>query len=179
LETAFNYTKKPSEIQPTVLTYGGPFFESYQTFANTKFIHGFNLAKQGEGYRRNLYDGAIVACNALKGRLLYWELGNEPDLYGVQAGGLSANVRPKTYNDLTFANEWLNVTRELKSQMAYTCPEMVTSQAYKFIAPSFAGTAGMNPWDALQAGIDRDNVVAEFSSHRYVFYAMSFLPDHV
>jgi hypothetical protein len=105
LKTAFNYTKKASEIKPTILEYGGPFFESYQTFANTKFIHGFNLAKQGDGYRRNLYDGAIVACNALKGKLLYWELGNEPDMYSVQAGNLNANVRPKSWNDAAFASE--------------------------------------------------------------------------
>jgi hypothetical protein len=75
--------------------------------------------------------------------------------------------------------QWLNVTRELKTQMAYTCPTMVTSQAYKFIAPSFAGTEGMNPWDAWQAGIDKDNIVAEFSSHRYVSYLLNLLQHRV
>ena len=168
LKTAFNYTKTASQ-NPTVLEYGGPFFESYQTFPNTKFIHGFNLAKQGEGYRRNLYGGAVVACNALKGgKLLYWELGNEPDMYAVASTpAANGNVRPKSWNDAAFATEWLNVTRELKQQMGFTCKDMVTTDAYKFIAPSFAGTQGMDPWEAFQAGIDKDKIIAEFSSHRY------------
>ena len=173
LKTAFNYTKIASQNDPTVLEYGGSFFESYQTFANTKFIHGFNLAKQGEGYLRNLEDGAIVACGALKGKLLYWELGNEPDMYAVSSTlAANGNVRPKNWNDAAYATEWLNVTRQIRQQMGYTCKDMVTAQAYKFIAPSFAGTQGMDPWEAFQAGIDKDNIIAEFSSHRYVTFPL-------
>jgi hypothetical protein len=163
------------------LEYGGPFFESYQTFSDTKFIHGFNLAKQGEGYLQNLFSGATVACNALQdGRLLYWELGNEPDMYAV-ASAVNGNVRPRSWNDEAFATEWLNVTRELRQQMGYTCQSMVTNQAFKFIAPSFAGIGGMDPLEAWTAGIDKDNIVAEFSSHRYValtFYLTLLLLNH-
>jgi hypothetical protein len=174
LKTAFNFTKGANN-NPAVLEYGGPFFESYQTFSNTKFIHGFNLAKQGEGYRRNLYDGAIVACGALQGKLLYWELGNEPDMYAVASTSpINGNVRPKSWNDATFATEWLNVTRSLRQQMSYTCKNMVSTQSYKFIAPSFAGTQGMDPWEVFQAGIDKDNIIAEFSSHRYVSLPLSY-----
>jgi hypothetical protein len=154
--------------EPTFLDYGGSFFESYQTFPNTKFIHGFNLGKKGEGYRQNLYGAATLACNALGGgKLLYWELGNEPDRYSLQ-DPIVGNVRPKTWNDAAFATEWLNVTRTLRTNIGYTCKDMITQQNYKFIAPSFSGTGGMDPYDAYRAGIDQDNVVAEFSGHRFV-----------
>jgi hypothetical protein len=169
LNVAINGTVDPSKSPdyPTTVDYGAPFFESYSTFPNTKYIHGFNLALSAGGYRRNLKSGVDLACRTFQnGSLLFWELGNEPDLYKTSAQGV---VRPSSYDENAYVAEWLNVTRDIRTEMASACPKLATSGSFKFIAPSFAGIGNsLNPLKAWQAGLNADNNIAEFSSHKYV-----------
>ncbi|TKA76148.1 hypothetical protein B0A49_03722 [Cryomyces minteri] len=132
---------------PTSLSVGPSYFESYTTWPNTKFIHGFNLGK-----------------NALEsGRLLYWELGNEPDLFKTSAQGI---VRPASWNEQDYVSEWLNGTRSIKAVLARACPDL---GAPKWIAPSFAGTNNsLQPIQTWQGGLDADKDIALISSHNYI-----------
>jgi len=82
---------------PTTITIGPAYFESYHTWPGTKYIHGFNLGRNSTTARAGLIDSVPYACKALQdGRLLYWELGNEPDLYKTSAQG---PVRPSNWTE--------------------------------------------------------------------------------
>lgn len=106
-------------------------------------------------------------CKALSnGGFLYWELGNEPDLYKTSAQGI---VRPSWWNESDYVAEWLNGTRAIRETMAKACPKLATDEAYKYIAPSFAGTGNsLNPLKTWQSGLDTDKDIALISSHKYV-----------
>ena len=68
-----------SQDYPTILSIGPSFFDSYSTWPDTTFIHGFNLGKNGTGGFSSLLATVPLACKALEGgKLAYWELGNEP-----------------------------------------------------------------------------------------------------
>jgi hypothetical protein len=184
--TPFNTSQlKSSTRDPTVIEYGGTFFDSYQALATggTKFIHGLNLAKSEGGFRRNLYGGAVVACTALQAtnRFLAWELGYEPDLYtvgaqgkvrwnvgGVNVGGIGAVREAGSWSEKAFLNEWRNITTELKAQIATVCPQLVTTQRYKFVAPGFSGKNAVAGWDSFNAFTDMgtsQKIVGQLSSH--------------
>ena len=127
---------------PLQLGIGKSYFESYSTWADTKFIHGFNLAANTTEDRELLLDTVPLACQALEGgKLAYWEFGNEPDLYKTSAQGIK---RPATWTEQDYVDEWLNGTRAMKQVLEEACPNEVTAEAYKYYAPSFAGTNNNN-----------------------------------
>jgi hypothetical protein len=71
------YDLSRSSDYPTTLYIGPSFFESYETFPDTRFLHGFNLALGGNGLEglTNLLETAPIACKALSnGKLSEWEL---------------------------------------------------------------------------------------------------------
>ena len=161
----FNYNK--SRDYPTTITIGPSFFDSYSTWPNTTFIHGFNLAKNGTVGLNSLLATVPLACKALDGgKLAYWELGNEPDLYKTSAQGA---VRPPSWNEQAYVDEWLGKTRSIKAVMAQTCPDHVQGSAYKYIAPSFAGTSNsLDPIITWRDGLDTDKDISLISSHKYI-----------
>jgi len=82
---------------PTTLTIGPSYFESYLTWPDTKFVHGFNLGRNSTVARQGLIDSVPYVCKALEGgKLLHWELGNEPDLFKTSAQG---PVRPANWTE--------------------------------------------------------------------------------
>jgi hypothetical protein len=150
---------------PTTITIGPAYFESYMTWPDTKFIHGFDLGENSTSTRQGLLDSVPFACEALgSGRLAYWELGNEPDLFK------RSFVRPPTWNEEDYVLEWLTWTRQIRQAMQATCPELATNASYQYYAPSFAGTGdnGLDPVIAWEAGLDRDKDIALISSHNYI-----------
>lgn len=149
---------------PHVLTIGPEFYESFQTWPNTKYTYGFNLAKNGTANRDSLLSSVPYACKALEnGKLLHWELGNEPDLYKTSSQGI---VRPATWNEQDYVDEWLNGTRAIRSTMAKTCPGLTTNAKYNYYAPSFAGTDNsLNPIVTWEDGLDTDKDIAVITSH--------------
>ena len=150
---------------PTILSFGKSFFESYSTWPNTRYIHGFNLAKNGSAARQSLLETVPLVCQALANdRLLYWELGNEPDLYKTSAQGAT---RPLGWNEQDYVQDWLNGTRAIRHTMAQACPNMTTEAEYKYVAPSFAGTSNnLDPIVAWRDGLDIDKDIALISSHK-------------
>ena len=152
---------------PTTLSIGPAYFESYETWPGTKFIHGFNLGRNSTVARQGLLDSVPYVCRALEGgKLAYWELGNEPDLFKTSSQG---PVRPANWTEQDYVNEWLHWTRAIRVAMQSACPELASNQSYKFYAPSFGGTG--NSLDLLitwEDGLDADKDIAIISSHKYV-----------
>jgi hypothetical protein len=107
-----------------------------------------------------------VACKALEGgNLLWWEYGNEPDLYSTSSQG---PVRPPSWNASTYVSQWLNGTHAIKVQLEQHCPNLASSASYGYIAPSFGGTANhLKPVTAWEDGLDADSDIKIISSHKY------------
>lgn len=168
LATAINgtYNLKRSADYPTTIFIGPSYFDSYSTWPDTKYIHGFNLGLGGNnsvGWQ-TLLDTVPLACQALgKDKLLWWEYGNEPDLYSTSSQG---PVRPPSWKESTYVAQWLNGTRAIKSQLAQACPELL-GDAYGYYAPSFAGTRNhLKPLLTWQDGLDADQDIKIISSHK-------------
>lgn len=160
LQTATNgtYTSRSADY-PTILYIGKTFFDSYNAWPGVKFIHGFNMAKNGTNGFDSLIATVPLACEALSNNnLAFWELGNEPDLY-------KPNVRPPNWNEESYVSEWLNKTRSMKNPLVEACPDL--ADQYSFIAPSFAGvTNSLNPVITWQDGLNADQNVDQISIHK-------------
>ncbi|SMR57561.1 unnamed protein product [Zymoseptoria tritici ST99CH_3D1] len=169
LEVAFVgvFNETLSADYPTTLTIGPAYFESYLTWPHTKYVHGFNLGKNSSSFRASLLKSVPYACKALgDGRLLNWELGNEPDLFREQS------VRANTWDESEYVQEWLFWTRAIRAELEKSCPELGHPEWY---APSFAGTGNnsLDPSTAWAAGLDEDKNIPIISSHNYISGAMT------
>ena len=153
-----------SNDYPTTITIGPSYFESYNTWKDVKFAHGFNLGLGGNrssGWQ-TLLDTVPLACKALRGGKLYvWTYGNEPDLYSTSAQG---PVRPPDWSESDYVAQWRNGTRAIKALLDEHCPEL----AYGYMAPSFAGVANrLKAPAAWAAGLKDEKSIKFFSTHKY------------
>jgi hypothetical protein len=171
LPYALNGTINParSPDYPTTIFIGPSYFESYSTWPNVKFSHGFNLGLGGsvshpEGWQ-TLLDTVPLACKALGGGKLYaWEYGNEPDLYSTSSQG---PVRPATWNEEEYVQQWLNGTRKIKELLGVHCPDMVGNGKEDFLGLSFAGTSNhLKANTTFADGIEADRDIKLFSTHK-------------
>ena len=160
-----------SNDYPTILSIGRSYFESYSTWPGVQFTHGFNLGKNGSVGYDTLVATVPLACNALsQGKLFAFELGNEPDLFKTSSQGA---VRPSSWNEQSYVNEWLNKTRLIKTLINANC-----SAAYGYLAPSFAGTHNsLDPVKVWHVGLDTDNDIKQISSHKSVLSPVSPFPS--
>jgi hypothetical protein len=167
LKTATNGTYVPSisTDYPTILYIGPSYFESFETWPNTKYSFGFNLALNGTAGIQNIQEEIPLVCKALEnGRLAYWELGNEPDLYPTSAQGAK---RPSTWHEQDYVYEWRNKSRLIKEGVEKACPDLGRQSPFPFIAPSFAGTANyLKPIPTWQDGLDEDKMIILNSEHK-------------
>lgn len=147
---------------PYIVYIGPSFFESYSTWPNTRFIHGFNLAKNSSEALKSLLDTVPLVCQALQGgKLASWELGNEPDLYKT------SQVRPANWTEQDYVDEWLTKSRDIRHALAEACPELATNSNYKYIAPSFAGISNsLQPIATWKDGLSTDHDIALNSEHK-------------
>jgi hypothetical protein len=159
----FNFNR--SRDYPTTITIGPSFFESYETWPGVQFTHGFNLAKSNNTVGiDSLLTSVPFACQALQGKLLDWELGNEPDLYPTSSQG---PVRPLTWHESDYVTEWLNLTSQIRNILA-TNPACA-GLTHEFIAPSFAGQSNyLNPIVTWHDGLDVEKDIPLISSHNYI-----------
>jgi hypothetical protein len=150
-----------SSDYPYIITIGPSYFEAYNTWPGVKFSHGFNLGKNTSEATNTLVSTVPLACKALSNdNFAHWELGNEPDLF-------SGQVRPKNWTASDYVNEWLSKTHIIQRQLSKACPDMLTDGEYKYIAPSFAGTANrLDPVKTWEAGLDSGNAVGMNSMHK-------------
>jgi len=112
-----------------------------------------------------LLETVPLACKALEhNKLLWWEYGNELDLYSTSTQG---PVRPPTWNEPTYVTQRLNGTRAIKQQLAKACPELLTDDKYGYITPSFAGTNNhLLIVPTFHDGFDVDQDIKLISSHK-------------
>lgn len=116
----------------------------------------------------NVLETVLLACEALGENLLYWEFGNEADLY--HSSGPNP-VRPSWWHEPEYVAQWLNGTEAIKSQLDISCP----GQQYGWIAPSFAGTQDwLKPLPSWNAGLNNDSDVEIFSHHKSVYLTPTF-----
>lgn len=178
LEYAINGTIIPSKSvdYPSIIYIGPSFFESYSTWPNTKFSHGFNLGKNGSEALESLIDTVPLACKALQGgKLAYWELGNEPDLYKTSSQG---PFRPANWTEQDYVDEWLSKSRKIHDALAKACPEIATEQNYKYFAPSFAGlTNSLDLVTTWKDGLNTDHNIALNSVHKLVYHPILFYSE--
>ncbi|KAF2209876.1 glycoside hydrolase family 79 protein [Cercospora zeae-maydis SCOH1-5] len=173
LDAAFVGIVNPdiSPDYPTTLTIGPKYFESYQTWPDVQFVHGFNLGRNSSIARQGLVDSVSYACEALRDRLLFWELGNEPDLFKTSAQG---PVRPRNWTEQDYVDEWQHWTRAIRTEMEQSCPELATDEKYQYYAPSFSGTTNsLEPLRTWHAGLNDDHIIGTISSHNYISGATS------
>lgn len=160
------YNDTRSSDYPTTVYIGPSYFESYHTWPNTKFSHGFNLALilTDAGWD-TLVETVPLACDALSdGRLMWWEYGNEPDLYSTSSQG---PTRPSTWNESIYVEEWLNGTEEIKSLISQYCPNMASNEAYGYLSPSFAGVDNtLDPVTTFADDLDADEDIKLISIHK-------------
>jgi hypothetical protein len=152
---------------PYIIYIGPSFFESYATWPKTKFSHGFNLGKNGSEGLETLLNTVPLACKALQdGKLAYWELGNEPDLFKTSSQG---PVRPSNWTEQDYVDEWLAKSRKIHDALAKACPEMATEKNYQYLAPSFAGlTNSLDPVATWKDDLNTDKNIALNSVHKLV-----------
>ncbi|KAI2602254.1 glycoside hydrolase family 79 protein [Hypoxylon sp. NC1633] len=167
------YNNSRSPDYPTTIEIGPAYFESYSTWPNVKFAHGFNLGGNHDDRQwETLLVTAALACKALgKDKLYWWEYGNEPDLFATSSQG---PVRPSNYNESDYVAEWLNGTRAIKSVLEANCPDLLGNDTYGYLAPSFGGTGNHLKAPLTWAdGLDEDKDIKLFSSHNYISGAQS------
>ncbi|KAK7914657.1 Beta-glucuronidase [Apiospora marii] len=166
LNGTVNVTRSPD--YPTTIEIGPSFFESYSTWPNVKFSHGFNMGGNNDPRVQNtLTQTAELACKALGTDKLYvWEYGNEADLFATSAQG---PVRPSNYNESDYVNEWLDGVAVIKSVIQKNCPDLALIDTYKYMAPSFGGVANHLKAPLTWAnGLDNTQNIKYFSSHNYI-----------
>ncbi|KAI0006289.1 glycoside hydrolase family 79 protein [Xylariaceae sp. FL0662B] len=158
------YNLSRSVDYPTTIEIGPSYFESYGTWPNVKFSHGFNMGGNHDDRQwETLLQTAVLACKALgKDNLYLWEYGNEPDLF-------STAVRTSNYNESDYVAEWLNGTRAIRDMLEANCPDLLSNGTYGYLAPSFAGTSNhLRAPRAWEDGLNEDGTVKLFSSHNYI-----------
>jgi hypothetical protein len=131
---------------------GPSYFQSFSTWPGTRFIYGFNLRLcfNNSAGLESLLETVPLACKALgHSRLLWWEYGNEPNLYPISLPIYTA--------------QWLNGTRAIKQQLAKACPELLTDN-YGYIAPSLSNTVRLVP--TFHGGLDVDQNIKLISCHK-------------
>ncbi|XXH05629.1 hypothetical protein Hte_012064 [Hypoxylon texense] len=167
------YNDSRSPDYPTTIEIGPAYFESYGTWPDVKFSHGFNLGGNHDDRQwATLLETAALACKALgKDKLYWWEYGNEPDLFATSSQG---PVRPSNYNESDYVAEWLNGTRAIRGVLEESCPDLLGDDTYGYLAPSFGGTGNHLKAPRTWAdGLDVDGDIKLFSSHNYISGAES------
>ncbi|KAI1800487.1 glycoside hydrolase family 79 protein [Daldinia bambusicola] len=158
------YNLSRSADYPTTIEIGPSYFESYGTWPDVRFSHGFNMGGNHDDRQwQTLLQTVPLACEALgRDNLYLWEYGNEPDLF-VPA------VRTADYDEKDYVAEWLNGTRAIRSVLQESCPNLLGNDTYGFLAPSFAGTTNhLKQPQTWADGINADGDIKLFSSHNYI-----------
>ncbi|KAK4454591.1 family 79 putative glycoside hydrolase [Podospora aff. communis PSN243] len=164
------YDLRRSPDYPTTIFIGPSYFESYDTWDDVKFSHGLNLGLGGNNSAgwQTLLDTVPLVCKALRGKLYIWQYGNEPDLFSTSTHGI---VRPPSWNEKAYVEQWQNGTRTIKSLIQDNCPGLLD---YGFLAPAFAGVGNrLKAPVAWAAGLNSNNDIPLFSTHNYISGAES------
>lgn len=144
---------------PLNINIGPSFFEGYSSFPGSKFIHNLNLknATSSASGWNSLLETIPVACQALSGKLLFWEYGNEPDYYPRS---------PSSWNDSSYVTDWGNGTTAIKDKLASACPDMASGDAYGYVGPSLAQLDRLPPMGLFQNGLNDNGTMKQYTMHQ-------------
>ena len=149
------------------LIYVGPsFFSSYNTFPNTRYIPGINLAINGTAGISSRKAQVELTCKSLGDSLLMFEVGNEPDHF------ISYFRRPTNWTIEQYVEEWLEASQLVLEETSRACPQ-ISRRSPGFFAPSFGGTDLGQPFSALTAfqnGQLSMHDIMQISIHKCVFH---------
>lgn len=113
---------------------GPEFFESYGAFPQgTIYSHNFNLATWNSSGFATLRSTVPLACNALRGQLDTFEMGNEPDLF-------IGKRRDSDYDMQEYLSDWFNATGRMEDYLREACPDMAKKLRYTFPSVSSPGS---------------------------------------
>jgi len=157
------YDLNRSPDYPTTIFIGPSYFESYDTWEDVKFSHGLNFGLGGNNSAgwQTLLDSVPLVCRALGGKLYAWQYGNEPDLFSTSSHGI---VRPPSWNEEIYVEQWRNGTRAIDSLIDENCPEL---RSFGYLAPAFAGLGNkLKAPAAWKAGLSSEASIKLFSTHK-------------
>lgn len=157
------YDDKVSLDFPAKVEIGPAFFESYANFKNSTIIHGLNFAHGGNctACIGEVLEHAAFACKNLGDRVLAWEYGNEPDMYGL------IGERPVYWDEEAVYLNWREGKKAITATIKEHCPNV--SRPLRYIAPSFAMPFKfMDPIRAWHAGFDNETDISIFAHHKYI-----------
>ncbi|KAJ2970373.1 hypothetical protein NUW58_g9720 [Xylaria curta] len=142
LDGTVNETRSPD--YPTTIEIGPSYFESYLTWPNVKFTHGFNMGGNHDNRQwSTLIQTAEIACKTLGKDKLH------------------------CYNESDYVKEWLDGTRAIQGVLSEACPDLLGNDTYGYLAPSFAGVANhLKAPLAWADGLNTDETVRYYSSHK-------------
>ncbi|KAH8703933.1 glycoside hydrolase family 79 protein [Talaromyces proteolyticus] len=151
-----------------ILCIGKSFFDSYGAFPNgTTYSHNFNLAASNSSGYDTLRETVPLACDALRGQLNVWEVGNEPDLY-------RGKWRPSDWPAEDYEADWQNATDSLKTYLQDACADMAANGSFSLMAPSVSSPgSGIKVTDIFNDGENSENFVKQISVHNYMAGASS------
>jgi Glycosyl hydrolase family 79 C-terminal beta domain len=155
------------------LKYGNSYFQSFGTWPDARYIYDFNMAfNVGDDADTGFssLNGTIpLICQALAdGRFLYWEYGNEPNLYQTQSHGY---VDAASWTAQSYLQQWQNGTSVIKEQLQAdpNCAELAGSD-FGFIGPSLwipASHPTLTLGSVWSAGLDSADDLRMIAMHRY------------
>ena len=142
------------------LCMGPTFFESYNSFPNTFYSHGFNMIWNNDTGYNSITQMINDGCKSLEGKLSTWEYGNEPDLY-------IGNSRPSDWDESDYVLGWSKGYVVIQEALQAKCPSLATAPL--FLNPSLAGTdSKLDPVTISQDGLNNNGSIAKFSVHNYM-----------
>ncbi|KAH8924377.1 glycoside hydrolase family 79 protein [Atractiella rhizophila] len=122
---------------------GPKFFDSYNSFPDTKYTFGFNQARNDASGANTLQKVVGLACKAIGvDNLEVFEFGNEPDLFS------NNGYRSSSYNEANYVAEWKNNTGIIRGLLQSACPEFISQDVYGYMGPSLS-SPGSNPLRSL------------------------------
>ncbi|KAH8926626.1 glycoside hydrolase family 79 protein [Atractiella rhizophila] len=144
---------------------GPKFFDSYNSFPDTKYTFGFNQARNDASGANTLQKVVGLACKAIGvDNLEVFEFGNEPDLFS------NNGYRSSSYNEANYVAEWKNNTGIIRGLLQSACPEFISQDVYGYMGPSLSSPGSkLKPSTIFNSnGYNSAGTVKQVSIHNYM-----------
>ncbi|KAJ5297794.1 hypothetical protein N7508_008043 [Penicillium antarcticum] len=145
---------------PNKVSLGPVFFEGFDNFPDTPWTFQVNLANNKADRLEHALTEARVALSHIRGNLVAFEIGNEPDLY-------PGDVRPASYTVADYVREWREYADAISEHVLkgnrYGLDEWRIFQALTFVFHMDGFTTAR----AFEDGVDDDGHVKLVSWHQY------------
>ncbi|KAB2571861.1 Beta-glucuronidase [Lasiodiplodia theobromae] len=164
-EALIEIFESPGDDQPTSLSVGPSWLESFQTFPNgTRYIYGLNFIEGDAGIEQDVLQASSVA-ESLGESLYAFEIGNEFDAFPIN--------RSDNWSLELYVDEWMHHATAIEDNITATQDESARPlfQAGVFAADPELPMQGDTPWTAeaaLQQGIAETGLVKSWSDHTYM-----------